>query len=1066
MDKVSLAAVLKNPAMTTTWLTEAGFRNMAASATNLRQIATLWDAAPRTSDLLGLLQTLLPELGDPDLALNYLERYLSFSLSSRDQAQSSEGENDRAVLLDQMISQDVAALPGLLTLFASSQYLADLLIHDADQYPRLRKSRGARCARAVLDAQLEPLIAAAETMDEAMETLRKFKHQQTLRIAFGDLISGHRVELVAEQISYLAESLCQGAFAWAMRQLNSTWGVPLKRDGTRSQFVILAMGKLGGRELNYSSDIDLLMIYEQDGFVESPTGGKTSRSNEHFFEKLTQTIVKLLNDDTALGRAYRVDMRLRPHGSRGKICPSLRSVLRYYDLQGRTWERQALIKARAIAGDIALGQGMMRQLVHWIYRPNLNRMDISGIKALKRKIERRARLEGEEHTNIKTGRGGIRDIEFTIQFLQLLNGCLLKEVRGNNTFRAIKRLERAGCLTVKEGNLLYHNYSWLRKLEHRLQIVHDLQTHTLPSGLSDMEIVARRMNYTNTGDRTALEQFQADLKEKTETNRSILNHLLHGAFSASSAGDELPEGQSAGFHPEKVPPEVDLILDAYPGEAMIRETLAGYGFRNEMQTYQRLMEMARESTRFLSPRRCQHFFAAITPSLLREACMMPDPDATLVALTTISDSLGAKGVLWELFSFNPPTLRLYIRMCALTDYLASILKQNPGMIDELMDALQLQQLPTRLWLEQNLEELSRGAEDLALVLHSFKNTQHMRIGVRDLLRRDDIRDIHQALSDVASLCLQSVAKHQYEKMIGRYAQKEKADFLLNEFECPFMILGLGKLGGQEPNYHSDLDVIFLYDSSSKIEDYLATDVTQPFFFSELAAGITRFIAHSPRHGQLYEIDSRLRPTGKSGTLAVSLDEFERYFSSDSGQLWERQALCKARPVFGESPIAARAMTVVKKVLQQKPWTTEMAAYIRKMRSALESDCESTNLKRGVGGTIDIEFAIQMLQLKHAREDNRVLVPGTLDAISNLVAGGFLDPQRGDQFTECYRQLRRVEAQLRLMNTTARHDLPTDPGQLAKLAKLLDYADSNEMLESIGNCRKKVRRLFENIFDEQ
>ena len=1066
MDKASLADLLKKPAMTTAWLTEAGFRNMAASPVNLRQVSKLWNAEARQSDLLGLLQTLLPEVGDPDMALNHLERYLSFNVPSSGATRSSEDENDRAALLDEMISQDVAALPGLLTLFSSSQYLADLLVNDTDQYPRLRKNRGARCARAVLDAQLNPLIEAAETMEEAMETLRRFKHQQTLRIAFGDLISGHRVELVAEQISFLAETLCQGAFTWAMRQLNSSLGVPRKRDGSRSQFVILAMGKLGGRELNYSSDIDLMMIYEQDGFVEAPDGTKTSHSNEKFFEELTHTIVKLLTDDTSRGRAYRVDMRLRPHGSRGKICSSLRSVLRYYDLQGRTWERQALIKARAIAGDIALGQGMMRQLVHWIYRPNLNRMDISGIKALKRKIERRAHLEGEERSNIKTGRGGIRDVEFAIQFLQLLNGCLLKEVRGKNTFRAIKRLERADCLTVKEGNLLYHNYSWLRKLEHRLQIVHDLRTHTLPSSQNDTKIVARRMNYTDTIDRTALEQFQDDLEDKTETNRSILNHLLHGAFSVPSVDDDEPADQRDGFDAENVPPEVDLILDAYPGEVMIRETLSSYGFQDEMKTYERLMEMARESTGFLSPRRCQHFFAAITPALLREASLMPDPDATLVALATISDSLGAKGVLWELFSFNPPTLRLYIRMCALSDYLASILKQNPGMIDELMDALQLQQLPSRSWLEQNLEELSRGAEDLALALHSFKSTQHMRIGVRDLLRRDDIRDIHQALSNVASLCLQSVAQHHYEKMIRRYAEKGNADFLLSEFECPFIILGLGKLGGQEPNYHSDLDVIFLYDSSSKIEDYLAPDITQPFFFSELAAGITRFIAHSPQHGQLYDIDSRLRPTGKSGTLAVSFDEFERYFSSNTGQLWKRQALCKARPIFGEEPIAARAMAVVTQILKQKPWASEMAAYIRKMRSVLESDCEPTNLKRGIGGTIDIEFAIQMLQLKHVRENDRVLVPGTLDAISNLVAGGFLDLQRGDQLTDCYRQLRRVEAQLRLMNTTARHDLPTDPGQLAKLAKLLNYVDSNEMLKSIETCRQKVRRLFDDIFDEQ
>lgn len=1058
MDKDSLAAALRNPAMTNAWLTRSGFRNMAASATNLHQVAAVWNAQPRTNELLGQLQSVLPAVSDPDMALNHLERYLFFD--------SSDDANDRTAVLDEMISQDDAALPDLLTLFGSSQYLADLLVNESDEYSRLRKTKGRRCTRAILDAQLTPLMEAAETMDDAMRVLRQFKHHQTLRIAFGDLIVGDRVELVAEQISYLAAAVCQRALTWARRQLESKWGVPRKRDGSESQFVILAMGKLGGRELNYSSDIDLVMIYEQDGFLETESSGKTSRTNDWFFEKLTQMIVKLLNEDTSLGRAYRVDMRLRPHGSRSKVCHSLRSVLRYYDLQGRTWERQALIKARPIAGDLALGQGMMRQLSHWIYRPNLSHTDISGIKALKRKIERRAYLEGEDRTNIKTGRGGIRDIEFAIQFLQLLNGCLLKEVRGNNTFRAIKRLERADCLTVKEGNLLYHNYSWLRKLEHRLQIVHDLQTHTLPGSQNALKVVARRMSYEPTDHQSALDQFQADLKEKTETNRSILNHLLHGAFRAPSARADDVSGIDTSLIRENVPPEVDLILDAYPGEVMIRETLSGYGFQDEMQTYQRLMELARESTRFLSPRRCQHFFAAITPSLLREACLMPDPDATLVSLATISDSLGAKGVLWELFSFNPPTLQLYIRMCALTGYLASILKQNPGMIDELMDALQLQKLPTRSWLEQNLTELSRGAEDLALVLHSFKNTQHMRIGIRDLLRRDDIRSIHQALSDVASLCLESVAKHHYEKMIRRFADKGKTEFLLNEFECPFVILGLGKLGGEEPNYHSDLDVIFLYDSSSGIDDHLVPEVTAPFFFSELAAGITRFITHSPRHGQLYEIDSRLRPTGKSGTLAVSLDEFERYFSSDAGQLWERQSLCKARPLFGQDRCASRAMALVKRVLQEKPWTAEMARSIRKMRAVMEKDCEPSNLKRGVGGTIDIEFAIQMLQLKHARDDDRVLVPGTLAAISRLIGGGFLNVNRGYQLTECYSQLRRVEAQLRLMNTTARHDLPSEPSQLAKLAMLLDYSDASEMLDSIENCRRVVRQHFDALFDDQ
>ncbi len=1045
MPQPTLRESLASPGSVEAWLQEAGFLNLPASVGNLCRVADVWSAGNRNFDLIDQLGTHLPLTSDPDMALNNFERYLG----DKSRAQQNE--------IDAMMAADANALPSLLALFANSQYLADLLAHDPSVYRELYETGGDRCTREILDERLRPRMQDAATPDQAMSVLRQFKHRETLRIAFGDLIAGHRVEQVAEQISFLAEAICSAAYTWSRDRLVEKMGRPLRKDGLESHCVVLAMGKLGGHELNYSSDIDLIVIYDQDGKTLANNGLAKSQTNELFYEKLTLEIVRLLGENTSSGRAYRVDLRLRPEGSRGKVCCSLRYALRYYDLQGRTWERQAMIKARPIAGDRELGKSILRQLAQWIYRPNVNRTDIGGVKALKRKIERRAKLEGEDRTNIKTGHGGIRDVEFVIQFLQLLNGCLLKEVRGNNTFLAIKRLERAGCLNNSEGNLLFHNYSWLRQLEHRLQIMHDLQTHTISHDQVELYKTARRMGYRDAKDRSALDQFQADLTEKTESNRSILNHLLHGAFQASDAdaGDPL--------HHAAVPLEVDLILDPYPGEPMIRQALSQYGFQDELKTYRRLLELAQESTRFLSPRRCQHFFAAITPALLQEVSQMPDPDGALVSLTTISDSLGAKGVLWELFSFNPPTLKLYIRICALTDYIASILKQNPGMIDELMDALQLQQLPTRAWLEDNLADLSRGAEDLAVVLHSFKSTQHMRIGIRDLVSRDDVRDIHRSLADVASVCLESVAHYFYQQLIRRYAAEGQVDFLLNQFSCPFVILGMGKLGGNEPNYHSDLDVIFLYDSNSGIESYLADGTTGQYFFSELAASIMRFITHSDRYGQLYEIDSRLRPTGKSGALAVSLDGFERYFATDDGQLWERQSLCKARAVFGTAPMKQQVMEVVHRIITSKPWSDEMAQAIRSMRHAMEADCSERNLKRGVGGTVDIEFAIQMLQLKHARDDASVLVPGTLDAITRLTTAGFLAADRAAALTDCYRQLRQVEAQLRLMNTTARHDLPTDRSQLAKLAMLLNHADADAMTESVEQCRQTVRQQFEALF---
>ena len=386
------------------------------------------------------------------------------------------------------------------------------------------------------------------------------------------------------------------------------------------------------------------------------------------------------------------------------------------------------------------------------------------------------------------------------------------------------------------------------------------------------------------------------------------------------------------------------------------------------------------------------------------------------------------------------------------------------MIDELVDALQLDKLPTKEWLEANIEELTKGATDLHPIIDSFKNTQHMRAGIRDILGRDDVRDTHRTLADVAEICLKTVAKHQWQLMIEKYARPDRMDEL-RDFESPLVILGLGKLGGREPNYHSDLDVIFLYnstgDSVSKFEACLKEGNTSQFFFSELAKIITRFVSLSAR-GTLYEVDSRLRPTGKSGALAVSMDEFQRYFESGQGQLWERQSLCKARPIFGSADNCEMAMKLVRDAITQRPWEPEMAGEIRSMRLAMQKDSTEHNLKRGEGGTVDVEFITQMLQLKHAPENDSVLVPGTREALDRLKSLKFLDAKTADQLTDGYQLLRSVEARLRLMNTTARHDLPSDSKQLAKLAYLLNYTDADALTETVDSHRKTIRKIFEGL----
>ena len=386
------------------------------------------------------------------------------------------------------------------------------------------------------------------------------------------------------------------------------------------------------------------------------------------------------------------------------------------------------------------------------------------------------------------------------------------------------------------------------------------------------------------------------------------------------------------------------------------------------------------------------------------------------------------------------------------------------MIDELLDALQVDRLPRFDFLSESLGALVTGAQDIEPIVHSFKNAQHLRIGIRDILGRDEIQSTHRALADVADVCLQTVVQHEYEKSLAELTYGDHGnDPKIEETECPLVLLALGKLGGREPNYHSDLDVIFLYQHDQEFESRLPAGVTGQFFFSQLAANITRFVNHSVRLGSLYELDCRLRPTGKSGSLAVSLNEFSRYFESDQGKLWERQALCKARPVFGTSALREHTMQLVRHAIVDKAWQPEMAAEISEMRLALQQDCGDHNLKRGVGGTVDVEFAVQALQLKHAAQNDSVLVTGTLESIDVLVERGFLSVEAGVDFARNYQWLRNVESRLRLINTTARHDLPDDEMSLKKLAFLLD-ADSPAAVRSlVAEARRAVRQRYLDVF---
>ena len=1032
----NIAQLLDDPSAAAAWAAQAGLPDSAAAHRSLLALADRGLPLDLLGGMCSQLAQLLPGVGDPDRVLVALERFMAAVRSPL----------ATAALFD----RDPRALGILVKLFGASPYLAELVIADPESWERIRLGEGRpekkEALAAVLAAEIGPRLAGeAPDPDLVMRALRRFKRRETLRIAYGDLVAGQSLETVVGQISHVADCIVQAALAAAVARAERQRGVPRGPAGERATIAAVALGKLGGGELNYSSDIDLVFVHSADGRVAGPK----PCTNQEFFDRVVQETVRLIGEPTDLGAAYRVDLRLRPHGSAGSPSHSLDALLHYYDQSGRTWERQAWVKARCIAGDETLGTKLLAELEPWIYRRWLTRADISGIKALKRRIEQRAVREGVDASDVKHGRGGIRDIEFTIQFLQLLNGGDTPRVRTGTTLEAIRRLAETGGLTDQEREILERTYTLLRTVEHRLQLLYDRQTHLVPAGDAEFARLAARLGYGTSAE--AAERLRVDLAAATDLNRRILDHLLHDAFPDEAA----PE------------PEVDLVLDPDPAPGFVHEVLARHHFRDVPAAHRALVALGEEPVRFLSPRRCRHFLAAIAPRLLTAIGHTPDPDATLMNLVAVSDSLGGKGVLWELFSFHQPSLDLTVRLCSASPFLARLLVSNPGMIDELLDSLVLDRLPTPAALEASLAELCRNAVDIEPILHAFKASQQLRVGVRDMLGRQDTAETSAVLTAIAEACLGVVMAREQTRLAERLGVPRAGDGTGEP--AGSVVLAMGKFGGREMNYASDVDVVFLYDHDGvalpkRRQSKPGDGTTNAHFFGELAQRVGRVFNTLGPRGRLYELDSRLRPAGRSGPPAISLDEFARYFAPGGpAAIWERQALVKARCAIGSAAAAERVQGIIAAAAYERPWTAAEVDSIRQMRYRMEQGARPGNLKRGPGGVVDIEFVAQMLQLVHGGADARLRTPDTRAALDLLHEAGHLGDDDHSSLADAYRTLREIEGRLRLLDAPGRHDFPETADEQRKLAHLLGYPAPDRLVADVQALTTRTRTTFERIF---
>ena len=998
MDIESLIYMLDHPDRTPEWLGGWGLQDLAAGRARLAALVEHGLTLDLLATLCGQLSDELPGTPEPDEVLAALVDFIGASRSP--------------LALAALFQRDRHALPMLLNVLKLGARWRKILVDDPEAFDLLRMTDGQPVAANWLRSEVCTELAHFSDERHILAGLRRIKQRELLRIVYGDVYKRHRFELVTEQLTILADALLEAAIQAAQRKLLER--VEPRRSGgwTGGRVSIIALGRLGGFETDYSDRLELLLVHEP-----LPEDEHARRAGREYFDRFGRLLLRYLTEAFEGQAVYSVELPIRLEGQTSPIAGA-DEVFNYLDTLGRTWHREAAVKTRAAAGDSELARQMLRQLQPWIYRRYLNRADETGIRALKRRLQRRISNAPAPGSNPSSITAVTKQIEEVVQFLQLLGGGDNPIVRATNTLSAIAGLEQAGVLSVQERTALEDDYRTLRIAEHHAQL-----------GLvADDERIA----------------------EAARRSSEITTQLLTSAF------------------PNEAPatPEADLLLDPQPTDDEIRAVLERYGFRNVRAAYEYLQRLANEHVQFLSTRRCRYFLSAIAPQLLSAVAGTPDPDATLANLSVVSDSVGGKGVLWELFSFNPPSLQLYVRLCAASPYLSGILTSHPGMVDELVDSLQLARLPTRDELNDSLQELTRGARDPLALLHGFKNSNHLQIGVRELLGRDTIDVTQRTLADVAETCLGEIIRSEYEKLAEKFGTPTIGESPDASRPCRFAVLATGELGGHELGYQSDVELLFVYEGEGMTQlvnrGRREAKTTNGHFFSQLAQRVTKTASQLTPWGRLYTVEIPLRSS--SGGLAFSVAGLQEQLATADVSLAQWQSLSRARPIFDDEAFAAEADAAVRSLAIA---TTEKVAGRATDRVQLGGAAPSatTNLRDLPGGSREIEAFVSLLQIQHVSQSPAILKPGTLDALAALRDANLLPGDAAEALQASYRWLRHLESALRLASSDQRLALPTDPVALGKVALLLRQTEPETLARRAQATLEENCKWFRKVLPQ-
>ena len=841
-----------------------------------------------------------------------------------------------------------------------------------------------------LRRQIDDLHGGREEIGAALRRVRK---EEIVRLGWRDLVGDAPLSEVLETLSTLADAAIEAALRCAHSELVSRFGQPIgETSGTPVQLTVLGLGKLGGRELNMSSDVDLVFAYRENG----STNGVRSISNHEFFIKLGRALIDILQTPTAEGIVFRVDMRLRPNGDSGPLALSFDAIDHYFLTHGREWERYALIKARPVAGDIASGHELLANLRPFVYRKYLDFGAFESIRSMKTLIDRelaKKSLAG----NVKLGRGGIREIEFIVQSHQLIYGGRNAALRTSALYDALTVLEEEGMLDQGDCDMLRDHYDYLRVLEHRLQIMDDAQTHAIPVEPLARTRIALAMGYRETA------AFEAAIASVNDDVHRLFRSVFHHEREPNTDDHE---SVFADLWDETLAPEDQLTQ------------LKTLGFKDPQQV-QTLLAGIRHSRFYQAfSREGRERLDALMPLVLKSCTQTDRPDTAISRVLFVIESIGRRSAYLALLSENTLALSQLIRLVSASNEISHWIASHPVILDELIDPITAYQPQDGREIGQELERKLRShdGEDLEAAmeaLREYRQAYSLRIAAADVAGLVEIDTAAASLSALAeALLCQALA------VAGRTLKTPKAP----QQDAELGIIAYGKLGSRELGYHSDLDIVFIYEQPDSEDPQTAA--ARRHYFGRLVQRLVHILTTHTPAGEVYSIDTRLRPSGNAGTVVTPIKAYHEYLST-SAWTFEHQALVRARMITGSEALRRHFDKIRRNVLCQPREASKLQKAMRDMRQRMQQHHSRNggsgfDLKHDAGGLVDIEFLCQYLVLKFAhRHPALTRYHGNLRILSELAASGAIASETADTLSETLRRYLAKENELKLGRRKAR-----------------------------------------------